>query len=577
MSANTQCNVSSSRHVSLAAGLLLPALTLICGCATRPESWATSGIITRETIHDASGPEEKLIGPLTADTAVALALKHNPAIIDLREQVSAAKAARVSVLAANLKDPEFRMAYGQNDSMEHHYKETALTNAPWIYIPRGQAFATNLIDSTTIPVSDVTGSARSLTTVPGAGDGYQASIQVPIPNPWLISRQKTVADTCVAAAKADLKAKEWQIELDVRKAVEDLQHLQEDIAAIDKLIALQSGTVAMLQARIQQGTATLVDSVSATTKHLTAISDRVSATQNYQQSIGRIAELMGVGASGLIFTSASAPLPDLVPQAVDCAFLQAIAGQNRPDINSLIWKVRVADSALREARTASIPWFAMVQGLYSRSDVRQSTDPVIQWTGTDGTVINIPSRDTVYEDNGQSSWRIDAAITIPLFTWLTDDTAPQRADCTRSRTALSCGYQRMAAEVRDAAKTLQVTHDSLTAYKSAAAPDLALLKSIQLRAKDNGVITPDEDAKIEAEFIQHERIKRQLEYGYRKALLELTKAVGRDLGFIWGGPPDVRVNAKDVGPVHAAVTDESADPNTAPVPDESDKIPPATE
>ena len=135
----------------------------------------------------------------------------------------------------------------------------------------------------------------------------------------------------------------------------------------------------------------------------------------------------------------------------------------------------------------------------------------------------------------------------------------------------------MAAEVRDAAKTLQVTHDSLIAYKSAAAPDLALLKSIQLRAKDHGIITPDEDAKIEAEFIRHERIKRQLEYGYRKALLELKKAVGRDLGFIWGTAHGNRVTAKDVGPAHEVVTDESADTKTSPVLDESDKTPAATE
>ena len=283
-------------------------LALLQACATRRDYSPPTMAADREAMDEFARPDAEVqFLPITADGAVKIALRNNLEILDLREGVRATEAARDNVFAANIRDPELRLAYGRDDSFERHYTDMPLTNAPWMWQYR----------TLTGSITNIPGSATSLLDIPGDGDSYQATLRVPIPNPWLIKRQTAAAQARVAAAKADLKAKEWQVENDVRMAFEELQYLQEDIRSIESMIRLQTEAVGIMQNRVSQGVATIMDSLNATMKHLSAVSERVRAEQDYSQAVNTFAGFLGVGASELAIAADPVPLPDVVAIAVD--------------------------------------------------------------------------------------------------------------------------------------------------------------------------------------------------------------------------------------------------------------------
>lgn len=498
-------------------------LVVVSGCAT-PGSIPTNQ--PQDVLRSYRSDEiPRPSGPLNADAAVALALKYNPDIRLLREDVRVAETLRTGAVV--IKDPELRVAYENGNQQHDRYVTMPLTSAPWVsYGLDGQPVA-----------GSPDGSAASRRIATDDSADYQFTLRFFPPNPWLVRSQINAADAQVAAAKANLSAMEWNVAMAVRETFARAQYLQDDIGLIDQLIELGRNTISLVRARVEQGTATLPDSVNASKNHLTLINDRSVAERDYSASVQELAALIGIGASDIVITPGTETLPEFDPGTADPGFLENIAVRNRADLSAQILQLRVAESALRMARTETMPWFSFLQCSVGRTTGTSVWHPEAHWTGTDGFNGTLTSPNSEREDSEATDWSIQAGIAIPVFSWLTDPTVAERAECIRRAAEVSATLKRVVAEVRDAVKNLQVASENLSRYSRTSAPDALLLRSILHTAADKGTLTPDDRAKIETALLEVGRATRRLDYEYRLAYHRLTTRVGRNLAFLWGSKP----------------------------------------
>ncbi|MEI6971121.1 MAG: TolC family protein [bacterium] len=461
-------------------------------------------------------------GPLTSESAVALAMQHNPDLRVLREELRVAQTLQTG--AVQIRDPELRLSYGSASEQQNRHVTMPLTNAPWV---------TN--DFFGVPVTDFpSGRASNERITTEDRRDYQATLRFFPPNPWLMRAQIREADAAVLAAHANVSALEWDVSMAVRETYARAQHLQEDIRLIDRLIALGSNTISLVNQRVGQGTATLLDSITASKNHLALISDRSVAERDYAAALQELATLTGVGAADMSLSDEKNPFPLADPRTADSSFLESIAVRNRVDISARILDLRAAEASLRRAKSESAPWITFIQASVGRSIGKAEVDPYVQWTSDDGVSGAFLSPETQWEEDEGHQWRVDAGITLPLFSWMTNPTAAESAECIRKSNALSAALKRVVADVRDAVRNLQNAADNLSRYRSTSGPDRTMLETILATAEQQGTLRPDDRSKIETALVEVDRTTQKLEYEYRQAYMNLSTKVGRDLSFLWG-------------------------------------------
>lgn len=514
-----------------------------CASPERPRLNVAQDILRSYKRDDIPRPA----GPITLQYAVELALKHNPELRVLREEQRVVETLRTG--AIQIKDPELRISYGKGSEQQNAFTSMAQTNAPWV---------TN--NSLGVPVTAFPyGRATSTRVTTEDSSDYQATLRFFPPNPWLMRAQIREADAAVIAAQANVVAMEWDVVQAVNETFSRAQHLHTDIGFIDKLIKLGSNTISLIQLRVGQGTATLPDAINASKTHLSLINDRAVAERDYAAAVQELASLMGIGASDIVISPLVSPLPQLDPRTADTSFLESIAVRNRVDLAARILDLRAAEATLRRAESEAMPWITFLQASVGRSTSKATVDPNLEWTASDGFNGTLLSPYNQWEEDNGTQWRIDAGITLPLFSWMTNPSVAESAECRRKAAAIDAALKRIVADTRDAVRNLQTAYDNLVRYSSTSSPDATLLRSIMDKTDQQGTLRPDDRSTIETSLLEVERATKKLEYEYRQAYMKLSAKVGRDLSFLWGAkqPP-----APSKEPVSAPVVpaDKAAPP-----------------
>jgi len=200
----------------------------------------------------------RLAGPADTETLVALALENNPELIMLREDVKTARAERR--VAAQVDNPEIRFAYDNSSSDTTRFRHMPLTNAPWWI-----AADTNGIPTPAPPP----GSSASNVRRSGSDDtSFEVALRIRPPNPWILKRRISAADARVAAAEADLRAKEWSIRADILRAVEEYRCHIHDSELLTRLLEVHSNMVELVKIRVKSGAARFDDEVNATRRFI---------------------------------------------------------------------------------------------------------------------------------------------------------------------------------------------------------------------------------------------------------------------------------------------------------------------
>ncbi len=133
--------------------------------------------------------------------------------------------------------------------------------------------------------------------------------------------------------------------------------------------------------------------------------------REYRNTLQMIALLSGVAVDKIkLLDITRQKLPD--PQSFQLATLVSRAVNLRADIELARASISVAENQLKAARAAQIPWFEFAEAGYSRS-----TSDTIGYT----------SPRTTRSDENSDEWMIRTAVTLPVFSWLGNETQLRRA------------------------------------------------------------------------------------------------------------------------------------------------------
>jgi|GEM_PF-3923367 len=504
----------------LAAGLktvsVFLAVLVLSGCAS-PAPYniqALSLIGTDATEFKVA----RLAGPADTETLVALALENNPELIMLREDVKTARAERR--VAAQVDNPEIRFAYDNSSSDTTRFRHMPLTNAPWWI-----AADTNGIPTPAPPP----GSSASNVRRSGSDDtSFEVALRIRPPNPWILKRRISAADARVAAAEADLRAKEWSIRADILRAVEEYRCHIHDSELLTRLLEVHSNMVELVKIRVKSGAARFDDEVNATRRFIQVSFNHANTLRDTDWARRDLVAILGISLVDVEITTNFPPMQRL-RSGISVGELENIARNNRADIAALGLKIKAAEEDLKEARSASIPWFTSIGGSYRNSTGGSFINPDEAWTASDGTDGIIPNPIRTRSSIAGSEWSVEASISVPIFTWAGDYSAVQRAEYERRKKDLSLAWQMILSDLREASSRVEVTMKNLERFQQEFIPATKQLQATYDELESGGRLSPDIKATTAASFLEYQLTMSQLEHQYRTALRRLSSAIGKEL------------------------------------------------
>jgi len=441
----------------------------------------------------APAPTPTLAGPLTMDMAIERALASSEEVAALRAAVAVAVERQRS--AADIADPELRLSYAE-DTLDSTRRRR--TEQP----PQG--------------VTDLqAGSATD------EGSVYQAGLRFFPPNPWILPARLSEADASLRAAQADLAQAEWVMALDVRRLVAELLYFKKDLGVLDQLAAQSRQVLDIVRLRSEQGEATLADAMTASRRHLQSLSNRDRVRRRYAEQKRLLASLVDVAADSLELDPAGAVLIVSNVTAVTAADLDQTAMRHRADLAALYWRSAMAQSLYRQARAEGIPWFKMIQASYSGNrETSSGTDTSIETAGSR------PSRTYSDDTRDGDEWQLDAAINVPLFSWMNHNDDVRRAEFEMARIREAQALKKLRRELRDALEALRDVQQQWTVYLKETDPLVREMQKTLDELKDDAQLTPDEAADIRIQILEAQRARLQATYEFTLAVINFEEVAG---------------------------------------------------
>jgi hypothetical protein len=348
----------------------------------------------------------------------------------------------------------------------------------------------------------------ALRTAVDDGDALRLGVRLPLPNPWQRSPTMTTRTAERHAAAADVAAARWRIECDVRQAFMDVDYLTNDVALAAELVRLNGTVRSAVQARAEQGAATVVDLLAATRRSLRAEADLDQARERCREAQRRLAALLDAPAESLQIDAREA-LPGAEREASPADQLERVALGRRPDVAALRWRTAAAQAAYRAAWNVRLPWVTELNGSY-RPD------------GGGDELLD--------EDTGADEWRVGLAVSVPVFSW-TKNHADQvlLADWKVAAAREADGLQRMAREIRDAVGEAEERRRVQARYDREIAPLIADMRQTLATLAGAAHALPDQVAAAQAQIVESLRPDLECRWRYRLALLALERVVGAPL------------------------------------------------
>jgi outer membrane protein TolC len=206
--------------------------------------------------------------------------------------------------------------------------------------------------------------------------------------------------------------------------------------------------------------------------------------------------------------------------------LKKTALQNRQDVAAAYWRTQVAQAMIREGRAMEIPWFTHIQGSYGWS--RSSENPDIAWNLAGGTAQLDPFYQVSIDDTESTEWRVEAAITIPLFS-IGRATRIPAAEYKRSLSALGAATKVAIAQVDGALSYLQGTEERSSFLESEFVARSESARRLLGEMEQRADLPPGDLEKVKEVAIEMDRELLKDRHEQILSLIRLEQALGMSL------------------------------------------------
>ena len=424
------------------------------------------------------------VGPLTLDAAVARAVERSGEVAALRWSAYAARQATYANV--QYRDPQVRAQYGEDELSE-----------------RGRQIDTDPL----VSPSDVSRTQE--------GSAFGVGLRFYPRNPLVTYWMKQEGHTAARAAEELVREAQWRIASEVRRLFVYVQFLEQDYALLERHQATCRDLVAQARTRHALGEMVGQEVYRLLRRCVETDGDASRLRQELNQSRRMLAARVDVPPADLDLVSTD---PDLAAHLTgrDDDELLAAALRNRPDLAVLVYTTDAARHALGAARSQRVPWIEHIQGAYGESDADElSTSRDLLGDGSD-TRSNIDGEE----------WRVDAAITLPLFSW-----ASRRPRQAKALLEAALQYE---ANLRGAIETeVRTSVEDARFLEAEAAARMeegeAMLREARELAGilEQGVAgMPDELLQLQEDILRIERVHLRHRYDTQAARIRLMEVLG---------------------------------------------------
>jgi outer membrane protein TolC len=503
------------------------------------------------------GSESDFSGPLGLKELIAIALKNNPDLVELRGEITIGEARKIA--EKDWRDPELRFARSwENDKeLDKPYEERIVERSTDRIGDSNRDQSGSKKESATRTVSEET--VRKIT--PGADsdtiqetttrrettkgvekgvdskgvgerlnfnrtetlqrttdreefhgqdplardDDYSFRLRIYPPNPKEKKARLRRAQAEIDTTRAKLRSEERKVIAWVRNKYEEIQYLKAKIGISKQEEGTHEGFVKDL--KVLEGQTVTAEEVAMAGVTTVLSSFEIDAAQNaYDNAVGELAAKLGIVQASRIQIYDSLARPSLPLESRDLAYFIELAFANRGELQEILSEGQISEAELDVAKSKYMPWFNYVQVDYG-----------INNTGGQQTSDN---------------YGIQFGMSLPFFSWLGHEKAIYEAAVEARYATMGAIKNKITGEVANAYRAVKSSADlkarSESQYQSAMGK-LKAAEALQMVDKDGAKLRYDA-AKMKVK-VSEARLGAQREYN--KALLLFEEAIGSDISEIY--------------------------------------------
>ena len=529
------------------AQLILPAALLMAwmtGCAS-PEPDGRLPANFRNSFPDAfvEEPAPSTHTPVPVPAAIDVALRNNPRIQLLKQAAEVARAEART--CSDLQDPEIVFAYGEGEEV---------TDRSWL-VPRSEIVPTisypfdnnTLISShpedlnkdpldpykVRVPLGPgeeqyyLTRSSNTFHGTTANSESYRIGVRFFPPNPWQLSARAAGARANYAAALADVYAAEWLVRSELKMLFAQIRYMKEDLVLLEQLAETRRVSASMAMTLLDKRQAPVVDAMSASQRYIQVLNDRDKLERDLAAAKSEMLALSGQTVGDVDVAEGDVVRTNVVASSLAAESLQEAALRNRSDIAAAYWRSQLATALLKEAKASRVPWFTRLEASYGQTKTTANEDAA--WEMAGGTAELDPFYSISVDDDEESEWRVEAIMSIPLFSAGPGATRVQKAVYKQSVAALGEVTRLSMAQVDDALNALGETETRTTRLSTEITPRMEEARSLLNDLQQRPDVLPETLEKIKEVSIETERMLLKSRHDRLLALVQLEAALGSDL------------------------------------------------
>jgi outer membrane protein TolC len=481
--------------------------------------------------------------PVPVQSAIDLALRNNAQIQLLKQAAEVARAQART--CTDLQDPELAVTYGEGEEV---------TDRSWL-VPRSEITPSISYpnDNSTLITSHpedlnrdpldtsktrvllepgqeqyyLTRSSNTFHGTTADTESYRIAVRFFPPNPWRLSARGAGARANYAAALADLYNAEWSTRSEMKRLLEKIRYLKADLTLLEQLAETHRVSASMAVTLLDRQEMPVVDAMAASQRYIQTLNDRDRMERDLALAKGELLALSGQTVGDVDVMEGDAVRTNLAASALSAESLRDRALQNRRDIAAAYWRSQVATALLREAKASRVPWFTRLEASYGES--RSTANQDAAWEMAGGTAELDSNYSISMDDQEQSEWRVEAIMSIPLFSAGPGATRVQKAVYKQTVAALGEATRLAMAQVDDALSTLGETETRSARLSAEITPRMDEARTLLTDLQQRPDVIPATIEKIKEVSIETERMLLKVRHERLLALIQLEQAVGSDL------------------------------------------------
>lgn len=468
------------------------AFVLFSGCVSHSGREVSSSLSSPQDSDSATVdlPSQVIDGPLTLGAAYELAVQYSSEITQLKSAVETA--AKEISSERDMRDPELRLSYGENDSSEDRYM-----------------WENSSSETTSGDVND-------------EGSSYRAAIRIFPPNPWTWSSSVSREEASLNAAKAELADAESELMAKLRLLFARISYLEKEYDLLKKLVDTYSDKQDEVDLLTKSGDLSAMAGMEFSRRYLSALSNLTRTEILKDEALLELAGIVCVSADSITPASDIDTASDPAASLTEIEEIQSLMMSNRADIVALGWRRIAAETAYKAHQRSKYPWIQHFQVSYGASKGTTTGHD----TTTSGTPLNQTNQDEYRRNHSeQDEWAVSTAINIPLFGFSDDQSDILKANWHRAKKLETAGIEKAKSRIRDAYNSLCRIKEIRNLYHNQTETVISRIKD-SLNAGDDSFVSFREQIKMREELIDAERLKLQTDLRYKSAVIKLDKETG---------------------------------------------------